>query len=386
MHTGLNKVSIWKSSFQFALLPILSIFLASCGVIQASNVEEMGDSDRHHLLSTKTDKELCNAYNNSFIKRNTERQIEKILQERNITKCEALAKVRLIPLDIASNTTAESAKSIPIVSTSDQRRESTPVAQAQPVMPAIVFGNKEQLVSDIEVMLNEDLAKGSFESNQEYSARKNKYFEQFKQGKGYRVSLDIDNPQNKKDKLVYFEPDRQELIVSMPSINRDLIWLDAEGKSNLKWIHHSFIQVHSTDHKLRTYKASNRLGASIEVIEMAITRYGLAVLSQATKDYGKDLRQSFVTQISKGEARELLEKGKIVLEVAFDPRYPISKGNPFLLKHSDTNKPTFDRPIDLTDTRYAIPVRLLKIRLINNSGDEVFSASGQQINATSITD
>jgi len=74
------------------------------------------------------------------------------------------------------------------------------------------------------------------------------------------------------------------------------------------------------------------------------------------------------------------------LEVAFDPRYPISKGNPFLLKHSDTKKPTFDQPIDLADTRYAIPVRLLKILLINKSGDEVFSASGQQINVTSITD
>ena len=160
MHTGLNKIGIWKSFFQFALLPILSIFLASCGVIQASNIEEMGDSDRHHLLSRKTNKELCNAYNNAFIKINTERQIEKILRGRNVAKCEALAKVRLIPLDIANNNTAESAKSIPVVSTNAQHRESTPVAQAQPVMPAIVFGNKEQLVSDIEAMRNEDLAKG----------------------------------------------------------------------------------------------------------------------------------------------------------------------------------------------------------------------------------
>jgi len=261
-----------------------------------------------------------------------------------------------------------------------------PKVEAPTVVEAVVFGNNETLVKDIEAMRKEKLAKDGFESNAEYAQRKQRYFDQFRKGKGYRITLDIDNAQNKKDKLVYFNPDTEELRIAMPSISRVLIFLDTGEKNNLKWIHHSFVQVDSTDHKLRTYKASNRLGASIGVVETAVTRYGLAVLSQATKDYGKDLRQTFTTRVGKDEARELLEKGKIVLDVVFDPRYPSNTDNPFLLKNEDKHQPTFDRPIDMTDTRYAVPVRLLKARLLNKAGAEIFSATGQQVGVEAITD
>lgn len=235
-------------------------------------------------------------------------------------------------------------------------------------------------------MRKEKMAKDGFESNAEYAQRKQRYFDQFRNRKEYRITLDIDNAQNKKDKLVYFNPDTEELQIAMPSISRELVFMDTGEKNNLKWIHHSFVQVDSTNHKLRTYKASNRLGASIDVVEMAITRYGLAVLSQATKDYSKDFRQIFTTRVRKNEARELLEKGKIVLEVVFDPRYPTKEGHPFLLRNEDKNKPTFDRPIDMTDTRYAVPVRLLKARLLSKTGVEMFSATGQQVDVEAVTD
>lgn len=235
-------------------------------------------------------------------------------------------------------------------------------------------------------MRKENLAKDGFESSVEYAQRKQRYFDQFGEGKGYRITLDIDNAQNREDKLVYFNPDTEELRIAMPSISRDLVILDNGEKNDFKWIHHSFVQVYSAESKLRTYKASNRLGASIDVVEMAVTRYGLAVLSQATKDYGKDFRQTFTTRAGKNEARELLENGKIVLEVTFDHRYPSNIGNPFLLRNEDKHKPTFDRPIDMTDTRYAVPVRLLKARLLSKAGVEVFSATGQQVDVEAITD
>ena len=303
---------------------------------------------------------------------------------------EALARIPKAP-KVEAPKVAESVVTSPS-SSNTSISISAPPQQAQNVAPppspppTIVFGNNETLIKDIEAMRKEKLAKDGFESNAEYTQRKQRYFDQFRKGKGYRITLDIDNAKNKKDKLAYFNPDTEELRIAMPSISRNLVFLDTGEKNNLKWIHHSFVQVDSTDHKLRTYKASNRLGASVDVVEMAVTRYGVAVLSQATKDYGKDLRQTFTTRVGKNEARELLEKGKIVLDVVFDPRYPSNKDNPFLLRNEDKHKPTFDRPIDATDTRYAVPVRLLKARLLNKAGAEIFSATGQQVDVEAITD
>lgn len=58
----------------------------------------------------------------------------------------------------------------------------------------------------------------------------------------------------------------------------------------------------------------------------------------------------------------------------------------FLLKHNDSHKATFDNPIDMTDTRYAIPVRLLKVSVLGKNGAETFSATGQQVDVDAITD
>lgn len=354
--------------------------------------------ERLATLTSMTDAQLCRAYNSIFVKPKTESDIAKILRERNVVRCDVLGKIRTIPLGIASNTAdspgptntaavaAEPQVTTPAITAPQAPKMAPPQLPAPVPEPNIVFGNNEALVKDIEAMRKENLAKDGFESNAEYVQRRQRYFDQFRKGKGYRITLDIDNAQNKKDKLVNFNPDTEELRITLPSISRDLVFLDTGEKNNLKWIHHSFVQVDSTDHKLRTYKASNRLGASVDVVEIAVTRYGLAVLSQATKDYGKDLRQTFITRVGKNEARELLENGKIVLDVVFDPRYPSSKDNPFLLRNEDKNKATFDTPFDLTDTRYAVPIRLLKVRLISKAGAEIFSAIGKQVDVDAVID
>ena len=358
----------------------------------------MSDNDRLGLLSSKSDAELCSAYNHPLLKPNTEQQIEKILRDRQIGRCDARSKVRIIPLSVTSTELASNGKKdvLEVNQAPSEKSKPSSVVQPSPV-PAqpekqreqtipVFFGDKNSLLADIKAMQGEKLTKGDFESKSEYEQRKQAYLDQFKKGKGYKITLDIDNPQNKKEKLVYFDPDSEEVRISLPSISRDLVWINSGGKDGLKWLHNSFVQIESTDHKLKTYKASNRLGASIEVVEMAITRYGIAVLSQATKDYGKDLRQRFSTQFNRGDAKEILENGKIVMEVIFDPRYPLARDNPFLIKSEDKTKPTFDRPLDITDIRYAVPVRLLNIRLVNKAGKEVFATSGRQIDVESLTD
>ncbi len=399
MATGLNNIDIIGSVKKVGVC-LISVLLASCGAIQSKNIEEMSDNDRLGLLSSKSDAELCSAYNHPLLKANTEQQIEKLLRDRQIGRCDARSKVRIIPLGVTSTELASnvkkdvlevsqapsaSEKSKPSIAVQPSPVSTQPEKQKEQTAP-VVFGDKNALLADIKAMQGERLTKGDFESKSEYEQRKQAYLDRFKKGKGYKISLEIDNPQNKKEKLVYFDPDSEEVRISLPSISRDLVWVNSGGKDGLKWLHNSFVQVESTDHKLKTYKASNRLGASIEVVEMAITRYGIAVLSQATKDYGKDLRQRFSTQLNRDAAKEILESGKIVMEVIFDPRYPLAKDNPFLIKNEDKTKPTFDRPLDVTDIRYAVPVRLLNIRLLNKAGKEVFATSGRQIDVESLTD
>lgn len=71
--------------------------LCSCGPIQSSNLEKMEENERWWLLSTKTTEQLCHAYNNVFIKPETEKQVAEILRSRDIKKCDALYKVRVVP-------------------------------------------------------------------------------------------------------------------------------------------------------------------------------------------------------------------------------------------------------------------------------------------------
>lgn len=250
---------------------------------------------------------------------------------------------------------------------------------------SLSFGKNETLINDIEAMRKETLSKGSFETNFEHKQRRSRYIDEFARKKGYRITLDIDNAQNDKEKLVHFDPDTEELRIAMPQITRRILFLETGEAGSPRWIHYSFVPIHSTDQKLGTYQASNRLGASIDVLEMAVTRYGLAVLSQATRSYGTDSRQTFTTHMKKDDARELLAKGRIVMEFSVDPRYPSNRDNPLLLIEKNEHKPKFDSPVDATDTRYAIPVRLLRVRLVSRAGAEIFSSEGQQIDVEALT-
>jgi hypothetical protein len=78
------------------LLCISCSTLISCGPIQAKQVEGMSGGDREALLNTKNNDQLCKAYNNTFIKPETEKQVESILQRRGVTECKAHSMVRYI--------------------------------------------------------------------------------------------------------------------------------------------------------------------------------------------------------------------------------------------------------------------------------------------------
>jgi hypothetical protein len=222
----------------------------------------------------------------------------------------------------------------------------------------------------------EDFKKGDFESSAELNARRTEYMKKMGDGRGWSIRLPISNPKNSREKIVYFNVDTSEVKVDLPRVNRSLVWMEIGGKNELRWLHNSFIAVESETEKLRSYKASNRLGASIDVVEMSTKRYGFSVLSKATEDYGKDFTQKYSATIDKNIAKDLLSDGYIVFDLILDNGYPLAKDNPILLKNEDTTKPTFDYPFDIKDVKYSVPVRLIKISLFSKSGDRINSFDG----------
>jgi outer membrane protein OmpA-like peptidoglycan-associated protein len=92
---------------RFFLALYFSYFLVSCGLVRTSMTENMGDEERLHDLMTKTDSQLCNFYNNTWSGEKTKKQVEKLLRERKIEKCDALWTTRLVPPDLTIQSKAK---------------------------------------------------------------------------------------------------------------------------------------------------------------------------------------------------------------------------------------------------------------------------------------
>lgn len=134
---------------------LISIFLASCGVVQAKKIEEMYDNDRLGLLSSKSDAELCSAYNHSLSKPNTEQQIEEILRERQIGRCDARSQVRAIPLSVASAELASNEKK-DVLEVNQPPSEKSKPPYVAPSSPVSAQPEKQQEKKDPVIVRDKD--------------------------------------------------------------------------------------------------------------------------------------------------------------------------------------------------------------------------------------
>lgn len=71
-------------------------FLISCAAVESQNLEDMNEDKRMSLLRSKTDLQLCNAYNHRLIQPKTEKQLEQLLREREIYTCTSKGQIRKI--------------------------------------------------------------------------------------------------------------------------------------------------------------------------------------------------------------------------------------------------------------------------------------------------
>ena len=252
----------------------------------------------------------------------------------------------------------------------------------------LVFGANSDFHNDIEALKNEKISKDSFESDSEYRQRKSRYIDMGRQSKAYRIVLDINNVDNKNDKLVHFDPDKGTINIVLPKISPSRISMYVNGKKTNQQLHYSFVEVEALNKNLSTYTAKNRLGTEIKVLDISKTSYGIAVLSRASSNYYENPGQTFSVRASKEDAKMLLEGGTVALEVIFDHSYPqVDDGkNPYLLTELEESSPSFDMPVHTKNSRYAIPVRLLAVSIQDKEGVEVFRDIGRQIDTKATRD
>jgi hypothetical protein len=247
------------------------------------------------------------------------------------------------------------------------------------------FAASSDVRRDIEQMRSTPLKRTGWETDAEFQSRKAEFLAKSRLPRGYRVSIQLANPSNSSGQLVYYNLERGLITVALPSSSQRLFWEDVNDKKQVRYLHSSFIETDTVVKEPRTYIASNKLGASLTVTEMRRTAYGLAVLNKATEDNRASSNQVFLKAMERDVARRLLISGTLVLEVALDNRLRQSSDTPFVVETGERSEPTFEMPIDIATERYALPVRLLSVRLISDSGTVLFEAAGTEIDSQSLS-
>ena len=227
-------------------------------------------------------------------------------------------------------------------------------------------------------MRSTPLIKTNWETDAEFQSRKVEFLAQSRRPRGYRITIQLANPSNKSDHLVHYDLERGLITIALPSNTRELFREEGDDKKQDRWLHSSFVETDTVVNVLRTYKASNKLGASVTIKETQTTAYGLAVLNNTFK------AQVFRQAMDRDVARRLLVSGTLVLEVALDNRLRQSSYTPFLVEKREYFAPTFEVPLELTTVEYSLPVRLLSVRLISDSDKVLLDSPGTEINPQSL--
>ena len=302
------------------------------------------------------------------------------------TKCASFAASYCDDLDVASLTWQGLERLVPPDQRPTNRTLGLPDSSVSPSWKRpSTFSAMGDVRKDIEQANSAPLKKSDWETDAEFQSRKIDFLAKSRNPRGYRLSVQFTNPSNKRDHLVHYDVERGLITIALPKNSRSLFLEDVNGKQQVRWLHNSFIETDSVSREPRTYKASNKLGASVTVTEVRKTSFGVAVLNKASEGYSAKSGQVFTTPMEKDAARHLLVAGTIVFDVALENRLSQASNKPFVIDMSERDEPTFDRPFDLAIDRYALPVRLLSVRLLTDLGTVVLDASGSEINSPSLS-
>lgn len=232
-----------------------------------------------------------------------------------------------------------------------------------------------ELAKDIKQIRNAPLVKGGLETTSEFDARTKRLYEKYL-NKTYRLEISVRNPTNTTDKLVTYNPDTEELTVSLPTLDKKLVWIPIDGDKKIKFLNFSYIQTEPSTIKSDSYSGRNGLGNQVKVERHVVTSIGVAVLGAGNRDM---IPQRFSTTIVREKVRDILEKGKLVMEIKTDIQN-LEEEPSLLLIDEDEGEPTMKRPVHVIHTKYMLPVRLISISLFDGKGTQVLQAQGVEQN------
>jgi hypothetical protein len=241
---------------------------------------------------------------------------------------------------------------------------------------SLTFNDFDEYKQDLNTVMGGNLKKESMESTQEFLDRRSGIFEKYKQ-KAYKIRKKIDNKENKKNEMVFFDPDTSKLLIRLPGRDKDIITFHPKRRGKAIWLHYSFVRVEPITSDYSTYIASNALGQKAEIVKIRETGIGVAVLN--TIGNWSDKSQSFSMAMQREFAKSILADGSLEMEVFIDyPYIDVEKSDPFV-EEQVLREPKMDKPYDVDVRYYGFPVRLVSLRLLDSSGSLVQEWNGTQI-------
>lgn len=243
----------------------------------------------------------------------------------------------------------------------------------------VAFAASADLTKDIKQIRNTSLVKGELETTAEFNARTQALYEKYA-NKTYRLDVSVRSPTNSDDKLLTYNPDTEELTVSLPKLDKKLVWVQKGNDRKIGFLNFSFIETEPVSIKSDSYVGRNGFGKEVRVERHIVNSVGIAILGSGNRNMTP---QQFKINVAREKVRDLLEKGKLALEVRADLQN-LEKEPSLLIVDADETEPSMKRPIHVKRTKHMLPVRLLSISLQDSKGNRVLEAVGTEQDTVSL--
>lgn len=252
--------------------------------------------------------------------------------------------------------------------------------QQQKILSGIQYRSQDDLVLDVIEITKNKVKKNPLETTQEFSARKKEEFRKL-EGNGYLISIKVDNSENNRKSLVYFDPDQSRIIVSMPKREKGLVFLGP--RRDLLWVHFSYLNIKTLSQKADTYVAQNGFGQKKEITRIRKEGIGVAILN--TVGNYQENPQTFIINADRQLASEILKNGRLEMNVFVDSQYSDPDGENILIKSGDNMNPSMTYPFDIKEELHGLPVRLVSLKLYDGNEKKISEWKAQQIFTSSIS-
>jgi hypothetical protein len=239
--------------------------------------------------------------------------------------------------------------------------------------------NAANLSEDIKQIRNTQLIRGELETTIEFNARTKGLYEKYA-NKKYFIEIDVKTTTNSGYKLLTYNPDAEELTVSLPNLEKKLVWVLRGNDKKIGFLNFSFLQTEPISIESDSYVGRNGFGTEVRVERRIVNSVGIAILGSGNKNM---MPQQFKINIIREKVRDLLEKGRLVLEVRADLQN-LEKEPSLLIVDKEEIEPSMKRPIHAKQTKHMLPVRLISITLLDGNKNIVLKAIGTEQHTVSL--